>query len=127
MKLRNLNGKIRANDGSVKLRIATADGSMIVGLVKSELMAGLATLYPDPTAETSLTIIDGRLTHESGVEFSTVHGPIAAAVSAAEFHDADLALAEAAIEGVLNVGADDEIDLLADEALVTDDVEDLLA
>lgn len=87
MKLRNLNGLIRKTEGSVKLRFATGDGPLVIGLVKSELLIGLAALYPDPQAETSLTIVDGRLQHEDGVDFGAVHGPKAEALYDHDFGD----------------------------------------
>lgn len=65
MKLRNLNGLIRKNEGSVKMEFTTAAGVLTVGLVKSELIAGLAVIYTDGQDETGLTIEDGYLKHES--------------------------------------------------------------
>lgn len=80
MKLRNLNGLIRKNEGSVKLRFATAHGSLIVGLVKSELLAALADLFPDASSETNLTLDNGRLMHDGVEDASLVHGTLAVAL-----------------------------------------------
>lgn len=68
MKLRNLNGAIRKNDGPPKLSLATAYGPVVVSLVKSDLIAGLAALHPDSSAETGLTIVNGELVHEGDLE-----------------------------------------------------------
>lgn len=68
MKLRNLNGLIRKNDGSVKMEFTTAAGVLTVGLVKSELIAGLGVIYPEGQDETGLTIEDGYLKHESDAD-----------------------------------------------------------
>lgn len=67
MKLRELNGAIRKTQGSIKLRLHTRSGVAVsVGLVKSELLAGLAEAFGnDPKAETYIRISDGNLGHEA--------------------------------------------------------------
>jgi len=63
MLVKTLNGQIRKTEGSVKLELATAAGVIIVGLVKSELVAGVAALHPDNKAETYLEVVNGVLKH----------------------------------------------------------------
>lgn len=67
MKLRNLNGAIRKNDGPVLVELPTIGGTMVAGLVKKDLMAALSDKFADGQTETGLTLIDGLLAIDRSV------------------------------------------------------------
>lgn len=73
MKLSALNTAIRNHEGSVKMKLfpdwTSEGGFMVVGLVKSELLAALRERYgTDRNTETNLTFRDGFLVRENPPE-----------------------------------------------------------
>lgn len=121
MKLRNLNGLIRKNDGAVKMRFQTAEGELIVGLVKGELLSGLQDLYGDTHAEVSLNLVDGFLVHENdGVKLAAAKR-LVAALEGGDL-TARVAVAETTLDDLdLDLSVEPELDLLSDD----EDLDDL--
>lgn len=99
MKMSALNTAIRKTEGSVKIRLDTPMGPVLVGLVKSELLAGLKArneaVGGDRATETGMSMDRGHLVFPSA--------------AGAYVMDDDTGLL-----------ADDADDLLADDDLVAD-------
>jgi len=100
MKMSALNTAIRKTEGSVKIRLDTPMGPVLVGLVKSELLAGLKARNE---------AVGGDRATETGMSMDRGHLVFPSAAGAYVMDDV--------VDDLL---ADDADDLLADDDLVAD-------